>query len=133
MKWHTSQATLLQSQVRSFKPPLNRMGLRVSLYYLNRSDFDEELCIEPKLEGVSKLVCLETSDVEAICAVLSSRVTKAWVRKRLALGDRCGVIKHDGNIAGQIWWNDQNFDSNRLSFPLKKDEAYISDVYIVET
>ncbi len=125
--------TLLRSILRSLKPLLARMGLRMSLYYLTRSDFDEELCIEPKLEGVSKLVCPETSDVKAICAVLGSLVTKAEVRRRLALGDRCGVIKHEGNIAGHIWWNEQKLSANRLSFSLKKDEAYISDVYVVET
>ena len=125
--------TLLRSLVRSLKPLLARMGLKMSLYDLHRAEFDKELCIEPKLEAVSKLVRLETSDVKAICAVLSSLVTKAKVRRRLALGDRCGVIKHEGNIAGHIWWNEQKLSADRLSFSLKKDEAYISDVYVVET
>ena len=104
-------------------------GVEVVPYYFYKEGLhdDQKLDLKPKLDHFS-VEFLDASEVKTIAAHPEVDESEEELMKRLANGCLCLGVKSEGSVTAYTWCNLKECSyEERLSIPLKNDEAYLFD------
>jgi hypothetical protein len=103
--------------------------LEIVPFYLVKEGLSKEQNpnIKPKLDNYA-VVFLDASDIKAVAAHTDVHESEEELLSRLTNDCLCLGIKHNARVIAYTWCNLRQCKyEQRLSFPLKDDEAYLFD------
>ena len=92
---------------------------------------EDEVC--PKIDAKAlEVVFLSQKDMRSISEIPGVKETEQELLNRLEGGCQCLGLKFNSTIIAYMWSNLHYCDSKLLRFPLKEDEAYLTDARTIE-
>jgi hypothetical protein len=109
------------------------MGVRITPFYLVEERLFEELAseMETGFEGF-EIDLLGPEDMEAIGRTPGYDVSTEQLLERLAKGQKCFGVRHEGSLAAFTWADLRECFDTWCRFPLAENEAYLFDAYTLE-
>lgn len=85
----------------------------------------------PAMQNI-EIVFLESKDMKTLAEAPGVKQTQKELAARLLTGWLCLGIRHDGRLIAWMWSNLNFCDSRLLRFPLRENEAYLTDARTLE-
>ena len=116
--------------LQSVSDMFERIGITIIPYYLFQEFVSDklDLDLEPKLNPVVAGF-LSYSEIEKLCLLPESRDLELDMDKLLWDGCRCFALKYNEDIVSYMLCDFHSCDSRLTSFPLNKDEVYLSGAF----
>jgi Acetyltransferase (GNAT) family len=111
---------------------LLKIGINFTFFYLVEEGLNLQL-LPFNLEEFSEYLVefLTEDDLLSICSIPERPYDREVLAKRLQNGCRCLVLKSKERIVGYTWFDLSTCGFAAYKFPLKKNEAYLFDAYIL--
>lgn len=109
------------------------LGIKVTPFYLVEERLLEELAPQfaTGFEGF-EIGLLGPEEMEAIGRTPGYGFSTKDLLERLAKGQKCFGVRHDGQLAAFTWADLQECFDKWCRFPLKENEAYLFDAYTLK-
>lgn len=117
----------------SLRDQLIKMGVEITPFYWMKEGIstDYQLPFDAGFDEF-EFSFFDADDIEKICELPERAfVSKEHVRKIFAKGTKCYGAKYKGEIAGFTWFDLDECFSRLYKTPMKKNEAYLFDVYVL--
>jgi hypothetical protein len=110
---------------------LTSLHISIRPFYLVKEGpfYSDKNIIKPRIEECSTGF-LTDEELLGLCKHPESELSLEKLHKRIRENSRCFAVKHNGEIAGYMWFNLFCCESSYLSFALHPDEAYLFDAKI---
>lgn len=113
----------------------SRLVIQIIPFYLVREypagNVEEQTCCAPAIEHID-VVSLGEEDMKTISETPGVRHTRQELVKRLSDGWLCLGLNHHSRMIAWMWSNPNACDSRLLRFPLRENEAYLTDARTLE-
>lgn len=120
------------SILRVLHDGLVKIGIEITLFYLVEEGLHHQTIPFDNNEFADySIEYLKENDLDALCSIPEKLYKKEFLISRMKNGSSCIVIKKDGTIVGYTWFNLSECNSILYKFPLKENEAYLFDAYVL--
>lgn len=117
----------------SLRDALIKLGIEITPFYWMKEGVPD--APDPQFDVASdeyEFSFFDAEDIECICDLPErSFVSREHVRKIYAKGTKCYGAKYNGEIAGFSWFDLDECFSRLYKTPMKSNEAYLFDVYVL--
>ena len=117
----------------SLRDALIKLGIEITPFYWMKEGIsvDYKLPVDAAFDEY-EFSFFDADDIERICDLPErSFVSREHVRKIYAKGTKCYGAKYNGQIAGFSWFDLDECFSRLYKVPMKSNEAYLFDVYVL--
>ena len=120
------------SILRLLHDGLVKIGIHITFFYLVEEGLHHQTIPFDNNEFADySIEYLKENDLDALCSIPEKLYKKEFLINRIKNGSNCLVVKKDEKLVGFTWFNLSECDSILYKFPLKENEAYLFDAYVL--
>lgn len=120
------------SILRVLHDGLVKIGIEITLFYLVEEGLHHQTIPFDNNEFADySIEYLKENDLDVLCSIPEKLYKKEFLINRMKNGSSCLVVKKDGKLIGYTWFNLSECNSILYKFPLKENEAYLFDAYVL--
>ena len=120
------------SILRLLHDGLVKIGIHITFFYLVEEGLHHQTIPFDNNEFADySLEYLKKNDLDVLCSIPERLYKKEFLINRIKNGSNCLVVKKDEKLVGFTWFNLSECDSILYKFPLKENEAYLFDAYVL--